>query len=462
MNKKILSLVIILSIISSLCQNLYAQLTQPDWSKKAVVYEVNLRQGTEEGTITAFREKHLPRLNDMGVNVLWFMPLHPIGEVNRKGSRGSYYSVKDYFSIAPEYGTEEEFRELVSKAHALGMKVIIDWVANHSSWDNQWIIDHPDWYVQNENGEIQTQYDWTDVAKLNYKNPEMQDEMIKAMKHWVKLYDIDGFRCDVAFLVPLDFWVKARVELEKMKPMYMLAEMEWNADITNNPATYFDDAFNASYGWNFMGVSNDFVNKKKTLVQFKKEIKDNYAKFPTKMHKLYFLTNHDENSWNGTVDEKYGNNWQQVGVMVYTLPQALPMVYTGEEVGLNRRISFFEKDPITEDEWSNQSRFTWYQKMISLRQSVPAFNSNSGDITMNDLNVKSIKGDANGILVYKRTALKNDAYVMINFNDEAVEFTVDKLKIKSLKKYKMDSNANQKINKKSISMAPNSYVIYYK
>lgn len=461
MNKnKIIYLLLLLITIMNV-RNANAQYVQPDWSKNAVVYEVNLRQYSEDSKISKFIEE-LPRLQSIGVDVLWFMPLHPIGESNRKGSLGSYYSVKDYFSISEEFGREEDFRMLVDKAHRMGMKVIIDWVANHSSWDNQWINDHPEWYVKNKEGEIVTQYDWTDVAKLDYSNEEMRAEMIKAMKHWVKIYDIDGFRCDVAFLVPLDFWVQARAELENIKPMYMLAEMEWNADITTSPDTYFNTAFNASYGWNFMGVTSDYINGKKTLEQLKSELKLNYSKFPSQMHKLYFLTNHDENSWNGTVDEKYGNNWQQVGVMVYTLPQALPLIYTGEEVALNRRLSFFEKDHITPTEWSNESRTQWYQNITNLRKTVPAFASNSGDVTLNDIKVKIIEGDANSILVYKRQAINSEAYVLINFSDKPATFSLNKFKTSKFKKYKSSSNAKQSLTKKSIVMAPNSYVIYYK
>lgn len=461
MNKKNLLCLLLLFITIVNVKNVNAQYVQPDWSKNAVVYEVNLRQYSADGGLGKFIDE-LPRLQNLGIDVLWFMPLHPIGVANRKGSLGSYYSVKDYFAISEEFGTEEEFKRLVEKAHALKMKVIIDWVANHSSWDNQWLTDHPDWYVKNKEGEIVTQYDWTDVAKLDYSNREMKNEMIKAMQHWVKVYDIDGFRCDVAFLVPLDFWVEARTELEKIKPVYMLAEMEWNADITATPDAYFNTAFNASYGWNFMGVTSDYVNGKKTLEQLKSELKLNYSKFPSQMHKLYFLTNHDENSWNGTVDEKYGNNWQQVGVMVYTLPQALPLIYTGEEVALNRRLSFFDKDPITSTEWTNDSRTQWYQNITNLRKTIPAFASNSGDVTLNDIKVNMIEGDANSVLVYKREAIKSEAYVLINFSDKSSTFNLNKFKVSKFKKYKSSSNAKQTLNKKSIVMAPNSYIIYYK
>ncbi len=461
MNKSIINfLVIILLTTTSFVK---AQLIQPKWAKSAVMYEVNIRQYTPEGTFNAFA-KELPRLKSLGVDVIWIMPIHPIGVKNRKGGMGSYYSVRDYTDVAPEYGTKEDFKKLVLTAHKLGIKVMIDWVANHSAWDNKWIEQHPNWYAQDKNGAIVTQYDWTDVAKLNFENNEMRAAMIDAMKYWVKDFDIDGYRCDVAFLVPVDFWEQLRVELEKIKPMYMLAEMEWNADINPTPNVYFNKAFNAAYGWNFMGASADMVQGKKSLVDFKKEIKANYEKFPAQMHKLYFLTNHDENSWNGTVDEKYGKNWQQVGVMVYTLPQSLPLIYTGEEAGLNRRLSFFEKDPIKEAEWSNVSRVDWYKRMTNLKHTVKAFKNDNTLSNWKEIDITSSTGNLlNSCYAYSRKNGKSEAYVFINFSDNAIELTTPNIILNTLvKKYKKDSNASQIIKDGKLTLAPHSYIIYYK
>jgi len=439
-----------------------AQLVQPEWSKNAVMYEVNIRQYTPEGTFNAFA-KELPRLKELGVDVLWIMPIHPIGEANRKGSMGSYYSVKDYTDIAPEYGTKSDFKNLVDKAHGLGMKVMLDWVANHTAWDNPWISQHSDWYVKNDGGDIVTQYDWTDVAKLNYDSKEMRAEMIESLKYWVRDFKIDGYRCDVAFLVPVDFWESARAELEKIKPVYMLAEMEWNADITSTPNQYFENAFNAAYGWSFMGTSADYVNGKKTLTQFKKELKENYVKFPAHMHKLYYLTNHDENSWNGTVDEKYGKNWQQVGVMVYTLPQSMPLIYTGEEAGLNRRLSFFEKDPITSVEWANTTRVNWYQRMTSLKHNVKAFKNTDKLDTWKEINLSSERDISNTCYAYSRTNGSSVAHVFINFDNKPSIVSTKDMDLNALNKgYRTDSNATQSIRDGKLVLAPNSYIIYYK
>ena len=192
----------------------------PAWSKNAVIYEVNVRQYTPEGTFKAF-EEHLPRLKELGVDIIWLMPVHPIGEKNRKGSLGSYYSVQDYVAVNPEYGNMEDFKDLVNKAHSLGMYVILDWVANHTAWDNAWIEDHPDWYTRDENGEMIAPFDWTDVAKLDYNSEAMRLAMIEAMKFWVAEAYIDGYRCDVAGEVPVEFWDQARAELDKIKAQFL-------------------------------------------------------------------------------------------------------------------------------------------------------------------------------------------------------------------------------------------------
>lgn len=439
-----------------------AQIVQPEWSKTAVMYEVNLRQYSEEGSIKEF-EKSLPKLKELGVNVLWLMPLHPIGEKNRKGGMGSYYSVQDYKEIDPSYGTTEDFKKFVSNAHSYGMKVIIDWVANHTAWDNPWLLEHPEWYVQNDKGEIVTQYDWTDVAKLNFNVPELRTAMTDVMRYWVNEFDIDGFRCDVAFLVPLDFWEENRTELEKIKPLYMLAEMEWNTDITPSPETYFINAFNAAYAWNFMGSSSDFVSGKVKLEKFKANMLENYSKFPAHMQKLFFLTNHDENSWNGTVDEKYGKNWQNVGVMVYTLPQSIPLIYTGEEVGLNRRLKFFEKDNITKLEWENKSRLDWYKRMTTLKHSVPALKNINSVSNWKEIKLSSAPENMNSIYAYTRENGGSELHVFMNFSSspvtvKALNFNLTKL----LTSYKVESNAKQSLTNGKLVLAPNSYIIYYK
>lgn len=398
------------------------QMHQMPWTRNAVIYEVNVRQFSPRGT---FNEviNNLPRLKNLGVDVLWLMPVHPIGEVNRKGKLGSYYSVKDYRKIDPMYGDSADLNRLIGRAHSMGMKVILDWVANHTAWDHPWISQHPDWYVQNDKGEIQTQYDWTDVAKLNYKKPEMRKAMIEDMRYWVQNFNIDGFRCDVAFLVPVDFWDSVRVELDKSKPMFMLAEMEWNTDITNDPASYFKTAFNASYALTFMGVTQDMVALKKNLTDFRKEMQQNYARFPKEMLKMFFITNHDENSWNGTVKEKYSDSWKLFATLCYTLPQSFPLMYTGEEAGVNKRIKFFEKDPVTFKDWADTSRYGWYRGLIKLRHNNPALWSIG---TMDDFKELELRSTDtafhNKVYAFKRVKGQNEVAVLINFNENDVEF----------------------------------------
>jgi len=214
----------------------------PELSRQATIYEVNIRQYTPKGTFKAF-EQELPRLQKMGVNILWLMPINPLGEKKRKGSLGSYYSVRDYLTVNPEYGTLQDFKELVRKAHELGMKVIIDWVANHTSWDNELIIKHPDWYKKDSKGNIISPVaDWTDVAGLDYSKPGLRQHMTDALAYWVKETDIDGYRCDVAGMLPVDFWNQAIPKIQKIKSLFMLAEEE-------TPKIHDTGLFDASYSW---------------------------------------------------------------------------------------------------------------------------------------------------------------------------------------------------------------------
>ncbi|MFA5972508.1 MAG: alpha-amylase family glycosyl hydrolase [Lentimicrobiaceae bacterium] len=335
----------------------------PDWAKNAVIYEVNVRQYTPEGTFKAF-EANLPRLKELGVDILWFMPIHPIGFLDRKfpeGSKtslGSYYSVKDYKGINPEFGTEADFKALVTKAHEMGFKVIIDWVANHSSRDNAWITEHPDWYVKDSTGKILAPFDWTDVAKLNYKNQDMRAAMIDAMKYWVINCDIDGFRCDVAGEVPLDFWDTARVEIEKVKPMFMLAENEDKPELCKK-------AFDADYGWGMHNVMHNVAQGKDSVNKIARQVIKVDSVMPKNAMQMNFITNHDENSWNGTAAEKFGAGENAFAVLTYTLP-GIPLIYSGQEAGLNKRLKFFTKDTIN---WSNLELTPFYQTLNKLKHS---------------------------------------------------------------------------------------------
>lgn len=333
----------------------------PEWAKNAVIYEVNVRQYTPQGTFNAFGE-HLDRLKDLGVDILWFMPVHPIGEKNRKipdgmtSSLGSYYSVKDYKGINPEFGTMDDFKKLVTKAHDMGFKVIIDWVANHTAWDNEWVEKHPEWYVKDSTGKILAPFDWTDVAKLDFSNKEMRAAMIDAMKFWVDSVNIDGFRCDVAGEVPVDFWNEARTTLEKVKPVFMLAEEEGHYN-------FYDTAFTVGYGWGMHHIMHEVAQGKDSVISIVKQVMKNDTLMGKSGSQMNFITNHDENSWNGTAKEKFGEGENVFAVLTYTLP-GMPLIYSGQEAGLDHRLQFFVKDSIN---WKLADFSPFYKTLNDLK-----------------------------------------------------------------------------------------------
>jgi len=340
----------------------------PDWSTDATIYEVNIRQYTPEGTIAAF-EKQLPRLKDLGVEILWIMPINPISEKNRKGTLGSYYASQDYKKLNPEYGTIDDFKHMVSEAHKLGFKVIVDWVANHTGWDNVWIAQHPDWYTTDSTGKIISPVpDWTDVADLNYDKPEMRAAMIDALKYWVKETDIDGYRCDVAGMVPVDFWDEARATLDSIKPVYMLAEDEAEKGLLTK-------AFNMNYGWEFHHIMNKIAKG-----ELKSDaVKEYFAKidstYPAGSYPMQFTSNHDENSWNGTEYERLGDAAKTFAALIFVVP-GMPLIYTGQEAGNTKRLKFFDKDQV---DWSNLSMQDFYAKLIDIKQANKAlWNGNAG------------------------------------------------------------------------------------
>lgn len=310
---------------------------QPEWTKDAVIYEVNIRQYTEEGTFSAFAE-HLQELKDMGITTLWFMPIHPISETKRSGELGSYYSITDYRAVNPEFGTEEDFAALVERAHDMGFYVMMDWVANHTGWDCAWITEHPDWYTQDEKGNIISPegMGWPDVADLNYENQDMRAEMISCMKYWVENYDIDGYRCDFASGVPTDFWEEARAELEEIKPFYMLAEDDTKKELLNS-------AFDFNYNWGLYDILRGIAKNTKQAGTVRLYIPENY---PDGTYTLNFLDNHDKNSYESSIMNGFGKDaLPEMFAVIYTIPGA-PLIYSGDEVGLNHCLAFMEKDTI--------------------------------------------------------------------------------------------------------------------
>ncbi|MGB6229850.1 MAG: alpha-amylase family glycosyl hydrolase [Litorimonas sp.] len=316
-----------------------AGLAHPDWSRDAVIYEINVRQYSEAGTFEAVRAD-LPRIRDLGVDILWLMPIHPIGEARRKGPMGSPYAVRDYFGVNPEFGTEDDFRRLVEDAQAMGFKVILDWVANHSAWDNPMIFENPHWYTNGEDGEIihPEGTDWEDVADFNYDDPDMRQYMSDALVYWVEEFGIDGYRCDVAGMVPTDFWNDVRPRLEAVKPVFMLAEWQ-------EPELH-EQAFNASYAWRWKEILQD-VMKGEAVASDLGKFYDEYqsADWPTGAMRMTYTSNHDQNTWDGLPQEIYGDAYEAAMVVQFA-GDGIPMIYSGQECLNPNRLEFFEKDEI--------------------------------------------------------------------------------------------------------------------
>jgi glycosidase len=290
----------------------------------------------------------------MGVTILWLMPITPISMANRQGSLGSYYACSSYTDINPEFGNKEDFKALVDKAHSLGLKVIIDWVANHTGCDHHWTLEHPDWIMQDEEGNFTEKNGWKDVIDLNFAVPEMRHELIKAMRYWVSEFDIDGFRCDMAHLVPIDFWQQARLSCELTKPLFWLAECE---------VQDYHQVFDATYAWWWMHETGRYAEGHSSLPEIR-NVLHAYSQYPRHAIKLFFTSNHDENSWNGTEYEKYGSAALAWSVFSFTW-EGMPLIYSGQENPLLKRLAFFDKDLI---EWKEQpSLHTFYQKLTSLR-----------------------------------------------------------------------------------------------
>jgi glycosidase len=381
-----------------------------DWINQATIYEVNLRQYTSDGTINSFKKK-LPKLKELGVDILWFMPLQPIGIKNRKAVGdsfvedfpnpdydkywGSPYSISDYKQVNPRYGTLSEFKELIKLCHELDMKVVLDWVANHTAWDNSWIIDHPEWYTHDSTGKITDpigedgkSWGWTDVADLNYENDKMRKAMIDAMSFWIKECDIDGFRCDVAMEVPVDFWNEASKQLNQIKPIFMLAESE-----AHKPRM-FDSAFDAYYGWEMHHVFNKIYAGELSSSEIIRVMNEKDSICGDHVFPMNFITNHDENSWNGTIDERLGESWGAMAVLSYSL-RGMPLIYSGQEVGLDHRLSFFEKDSIDWNKPNGEEYFNFYKGLNKLKQE-KAFSINSSiscDIIGENL-FRIVRGDS--------------------------------------------------------------------
>lgn len=419
----------------------------PDWAVDATIYEVNMRQFTEEGTFEAF-SKHLPRIKDMGVDIIWLMPIHPISMTKAKPPLGSPYSVADYMGINPEYGNEDDFAAMVNKIHDLGMKIIIDWVPNHTGWDNPWITDHPEWYTQNEKGEIIDPIDyntgeswgWTDVADLNYDNQEMRAEMIRILKFWINERNIDGYRMDVAHGVPDDFWIDCNAQLKAEGDIFLLAEGEV-------PKQRNKGGFHADYGWTLHHIMNEVAQGKQNVNDVWNYLEEDRNKFEKGFHML-FTSNHDENTWQGTVFERIGEAHKVMAVMAATF-EGMPLVYGGQEEPIKKRLEFFEKDPIGFEDYAYQD---FYTALLKLKKSNPAlWNGKYGSDPVKLL-------DNEKVLAFERVKGDNKVTAILNLSGEEQTVAFDNMY--NPKDAKIKSEEEIKINGSTLTMAPYSYLVF--
>ena len=384
----------------------------PAWSYSTNIYEVNVRQYTLEGTFSAF-SKHLPRLKDMGVQVLWFMPVLPIGEIGRLGTLGSYYAAKNYDEINSDFGTIDDFKELIKEAHEKGFKVLMDFVANHAGNDHTWIQEHPDFFVKDGNGDFIHPHGWSDVSQLNYEVPEVWKDMTKVLKFWIKEYDVDGFRCDMAHLVPLEFWKYAKKKTSKLKDdLFWLGECQ---------VPEYHQVFDATYTWKWMHASEQFCHNQMNLQSLLTVLYKSVTEFPCTAMRVYFTSNHDENSWNGTEYEKYGDAAKLMAVFSCTW-DGIPLIYSGQELPNKKRLKFFEKDQI---DWNGKFELhDFYKTLLTLKATNKALRAGDPEVLTQIIS----HPEDERIFAYLRKYKSSEVFVILNFSDQGLDFHVKNVK----------------------------------
>lgn len=389
----------------------YVKFENAEWTRDAVIYQMNTRQFTSEGTFAAAQEQ-LPRLAEMGVDIVWLMPIHPIGEKNRKGGMGSPYSVKDYRAVNPDLGTEEEFRAFVARAHELGLKVILDWVANHSAWDNPLVSQHPDWYTRNPEGEMMPPEgtDWSDVVDFDYSQPGLREYMTGSLVYWVREFDIDGYRADVAGYVPLDFWETARAELDAIKPVFMLAEWE-TPDLHAR-------AFDATYAWEWKENMQKLARGEADANAIRSYYAGQSVTWPREAYRMVYTDNHDQNSWDGVAAEIYGPAYEAAIALSFVGP-GIPLIYNGQEADLAKQLAFFEKDEI---EWKKGRYEVLFRQLIAIKTEQPALWNGRYGAPLVDV-PNSAPGD---VLSFVRGDRGNRVFVVFNLSPRAQEVTFEK------------------------------------
>lgn len=379
----------------------YVELSHPQWCKNATIYEVNIRQYTKKGDFKSFAE-HLPRLKTLGVDIIWLMPIHPIGEKNRKGDKGSAYSVKDYKAVNPDYGTLADLKALVQQAHDLGMYLILDWVANHSAWDNHLTQSNPEWYSKDFKGNFQPTpwWDWSDIIDFDYSQPAMREYMTEALKYWVIEADIDGYRADVAGFVPTDFWDNARAELDLIKPVFMLAE--WDArDLHKN-------AFDASYAWQLHTVMHDVAMGRADASAIYLYFAHNQNSWPDNAIQMNFVDNHDKNSWDNTMFERFGD-YLEACIVLTVMAEGMPLIYSGQEAGLDKVLAFFDKDLIP---WQDHALGDLYQTLFALKHQNQALWNGCWGGKM----VPVPNDQPQAVLSFVRQKASDKVFVILNFS----------------------------------------------
>ncbi|MBA4167359.1 MAG: DUF3459 domain-containing protein [Chitinophagaceae bacterium] len=413
----------------------------PAWIMQGNIYEVNVRQYTPEGTLNAFA-KHLDRLQRMGVQTLWFMPVNPISKVDRKGSLGSYYAVSDYTALNPEFGSMADWKKLVTAIHNRKMKVIIDWVPNHTGGDNRWLTQHPDFFVKDSSGNAAIAADWADTRQLDYKNEEMQDSMIASMKYWLVDSGIDGFRCDVAWNVPAAFWKKCIPQLRKIKNVFMLAEGD-SAYLPNS-------GFDAVYAWQNFHMMEKIAKGERPAFGIDSVLHQNDSSYPKSAMLLYFTSNHDENSWNfadyGTFP---GAVHAPFAVLTQTMVHSVPLIYSGQEEPFLRAIRFFDKDTIT---FSQYKRAGFYKTLLGLRKRNPAL---SADASFRKVNV----GDSTALYAYVREKAGKKVLVILNLSADEQEIVVRDKSLRG-RPYNLFMGNKEALSSAPWKIEPWGYVVY--
>jgi glycosidase len=434
----------------------------PEKAKAMSIYEVNIRQHTAAGTFKAFQE-HLPKLKELGADILWIMPIQPIGKKNRKGKLGSYYSISDYKSVNPEFGSLDDFRALVGTAHASGFQVILDWVPNHTAWDHAWMKDHLQYYMTDSAAKVvgkqlglDTRYykksgtgnlvyesEWNDIALLNLYNPETRAAMIDAMQFWITETDIDGFRMDHAgHEIPLFFWEEATASLNPLKDLFWLAE--WD-----EPRMHI--AFHATYDWGLLHLTEKVARGDASAEDLHEHIMLDVAKYGQGAFRLNMINNHDENAWAGTVKERYGKGEKAFAVFSF-LAYGVPVMYSGQEAGLDRRLKFFDKDSIS---WSDPEKyFPFYQKLNQLKdENMALHNGTYGGMP------EKIEDGNKDVFSFRRTKENNVVIGLINMSGKSQTI---KLTNKDFPGTLNDVFTNRKISAGEIELQPWEYLAFVK